>query len=172
MPLWFRQFVLSNFFGQVVWQYFGPIKSVSLGQLMHNRYPFHLEIGRNILPEQYTENHGYVDDLNVQWLCGIHTMSVHPELLWVPPPGPDYIRVTLVVLYAFLLLKLQHNCSIVIILRIERYILLYLEVFRSKRTNNNLLMVDDAPGLYVDVFQGPTYHIVIRHDSRPHNYLM
>ena len=30
---------------------------------------------------------------------------------------------------------------------------------------DNLLMVDDAPGMDVNMFQGLAYHIVVRHDS-------
>jgi hypothetical protein len=30
---------------------------------------------------------------------------------------------------------------------------------------DNLLMVDDAPGMDVNLFQGLAYHIVVRHDS-------
>jgi hypothetical protein len=31
--------------------------------------------------------------------------------------------------------------------------------------DDNLLMVDDAPGMDVNMFQGLAYHIVVRHDS-------
>jgi hypothetical protein len=82
-------------------------------------------------------------------------MSVGPELIWVPPPGPDYIRTILVILDAFTLIKLQNKCSIISIFRIGGYLIHYLEVFRSEITNINLMMVDDSPGLDVDVFQGP-----------------
>jgi hypothetical protein len=42
----------------------------------------------------------------------------------------------------------------------------------SKRVNDDLLVVDDAPGLDVDMFQSSAYHIVVRYDSWPCNDLM
>jgi hypothetical protein len=38
--------------------------------------------------------------------------------------------------------------------------------------DDNLLMVDDAPGMDVNLFQGLAYHIVVRHDSWPCCYLV
>ena len=38
--------------------------------------------------------------------------------------------------------------------------------------DDNLLMVDDPPGMDVNLFQGLAYHIVVRHDSRPCFYLV
>jgi hypothetical protein len=127
---------------------------------------------RALLPEQSTEHHGYIHHMSIQRRCGIYTMSVGSEFLWVPPPGPDYIVTTPGVLDAFLLLELQNECNIVSIFRIRGEFIHYLQMFWSERVDGNLLMVDDAPGLDVNMFQGPTYHVVIRHESRSCNYLV
>jgi hypothetical protein len=37
---------------------------------------------------------------------------------------------------------------------------------------DNLLMVDDAPGMDVNMFQALSYHIMVRHDSRSCCYLV
>jgi hypothetical protein len=84
----------------------------------------------------------------------------------VSPLGPDYIVTTPGVLDAFLSLKFWNECNVVCTFRIGRYLINYLEVFRSERTNENLLMVDDAPRLDFDVFQGPSYHVIIRQESQ------
>jgi hypothetical protein len=41
-----------------------------------------------------------------------------------------------------------------------------------ERPNNNLLIVENALGLDIDVFQGLAYHVIIWHESRPHNYFV
>jgi hypothetical protein len=73
---------------------------------MHNRYPLQREMSRNFIPGHSTDNHSYVNHVSVQQRHGIHAMSIGPKLLWVPPPGLDYIGITLIILYAFLLLEL------------------------------------------------------------------
>ena len=43
---------------------------------------------------------------------------------------------------------------------------------QPERDNNDLLVVDDAPGLHIDVFQNPTYHVIIWHELRSCSYFM
>jgi len=103
---------------------------------------------------------------------GIYTMSVGSGFIRVPPLGPDYIVTTPGVSDAFLLLKIHNECNIVSMFRIKREFVHYLQMFRSKKYDENMLMVDDAPGMDVNMFQGPTYHVVIRHEPQPCSYLV
>ena len=45
-------------------------------------------------------------------------------------------------------------------------------MFSSERDNDKLIMVDDALGIDVNVFQVPAYNIVVRHDSQLCFYLV
>jgi hypothetical protein len=90
-------------------------------------------------------------------------MSICSEPLWVSPPRLDYIMTSYGVLDAFLLLKLQNKCNIVCVFRIRGYLIHYLHMFGSERANDDLLMVDDGSGLDINLLQGPTYHVIIRH---------
>jgi hypothetical protein len=91
-------------------------------------------------------------------------MSVSSEPLWVPPPRLDYIVTLSGVLDTFLFLELQNECNIICVSRIRGDFIHYFDMFRLERADKNLLMVDDSLGLDVNVLQGPTYHVVIRHE--------
>jgi hypothetical protein len=99
-------------------------------------------------------------------------MSVSSKSLWVPPPRLDYIGTVPGVLDALIFLELQNECSIECISRIRGEFIHYLHMFQSERVNNDLLMVDDAPGLDINVLQGRAYHVVIRHESWSCHYFV
>jgi hypothetical protein len=99
-------------------------------------------------------------------------MSISSEYLRVSPPRLDYIGIVPAILDTLLLLELHNECKIECISRIRREFIHYLHMFYSERADNDLLMVDDAPGLDVNVLQGPTYHVVIRHEPQPCRYFV
>ena len=108
--------------------------------------------------------------MSVQRRCGIYTMSVKSKSLWVSPPRLDYIVAISSILDTFLLLELQNECNIECISRIRGEFIHYLHMFWLEISDNDLLMVDDAFGLDVNVLQGPAYHVVIRHEPQMCRY--
>ena len=45
-------------------------------------------------------------------------------------------------------------------------------MFWLERDDDDLMVVDDAPGLHVNMFQSQTNHIMVSYDSLLHNNLM